>query len=142
MATGTKQDPRVLGAASRTDEGAAGHGGAAAPAGEAWARRQHAQLIGPIRRVLDTTKPEVVAYLAGVDPREVREALDPGGRPALLSVLRLARLAQVELFAIGAPDLVTRGPALAHDERELLATYRTLDPDGRRLLLQAAVARS
>ena len=58
--------------------------------------------------------------------------------PPLLHLLRLARLAQVESFGLMARDLVTNGPSLPDDERDLLARFRDMTPSERRELVALA----
>lgn len=101
-------------------------------------RREYADVVGPILRVLEMSSATTVAERAGLRRREVCDVLDPGRQSPLLHLLRLARLAQVELFGLVSRDLVTRGPRLDVDEQDLLDRFRTMTCAERERLLASA----
>lgn len=104
-----------------------------------WERQQCAQVLKPIREILMSTPIAVIAERAGLSEHRVGAVLDGRREVAATEVIRLAWLGQVELFGLAGRDLVTRGPELPAEERELLAIYRAMPPDLRRRFLTELV---
>lgn len=98
-------------------------------------------MVGPIQWVLQSSTTTAAAQRAGLSRSTVLRVLDPAGQAPFLPLLRLARLAQVELFGLMQRDFVSHGAPLAADECELLDHFRAMTADERRCLLASAEGR-
>lgn len=104
----------------------------------AWAARQYSQVIGPIHYGLSQASRVAVAERANLSRNAVQAALDGASWPQLQTIIRLAGLADVELFSLAGRDLVEHGPPLPPDEQALLFAYRRMPPAERTRLRQEA----
>lgn len=112
--------------------------GAPAHTYPAWAARQYSQIIAPIHEVLSPTSKVAVADRANLSRNAVQAALDGASWPHFKTIVRLARVAGVELFSLTGRDLVEHGPPLPPDEQALLRAYRRMPSADRARLRQDA----
>lgn len=113
--------------------------GSPGPEFPVWAARQYSQLLAPIHYSLHGSSRVSVAARANLSRNSVQAALDGASWPQLQTVIRLAHVAGVELFALAGRDLVEHGPPLPPDEQALLLAYRRLPAEARAGMRQQAI---
>lgn len=112
--------------------------GSPGPDFPSWAARQYSQIIAPIHYALSRSSRVSVAERANLSRNAVQAALDGASWPQLQTIVRLAHVAGVELFALSGRDLVEHGPPLPPDEQALLVAYRRMPAAVQQRLRQEA----